>query len=54
MVLTNKPYRICRKYTALRESKSTSGSISISNGQWIVTPKSYVNAPYHSLLEEDA
>jgi len=54
VTLTNKPYLICRKYTALLESKSTSGSISISNHQRIVTPKNGVTIPYRLLSAGDA
>jgi hypothetical protein len=52
--LTNNPYRICRKYTALLESKSTSGSISESDRQLDPSKKNDMTAPYHSLLAADA
>lgn len=55
VTLTNKPYRICRKYTALLESKSTSGSISDLDRQWIQEKeKNDVTGPYRSLLAGDA
>lgn len=40
--LTKSPYRIWRKYTARRESKSTSGSISVPEKQVRIQPSSNI------------